>query len=160
MEEKNNYAYIAIVAIVAIVAVVVLMSGGSKTTVTPSITSGDMVGDAIKNNLRTGETLNFGDTTIERVNDGVITTKIYQEENQITGKIVNKKISSFIPDDRRAPITTCHHSGCSDGCVVTGCNPSIATCSGAECSGHPPGSCTSNPTCSKSSTAQGGNNLN
>lgn len=48
MEEKNSYAYIAIVAIVAIVAVVVMMSGGSKTTtVTPSFTNEDVVGDAL-----------------------------------------------------------------------------------------------------------------
>jgi hypothetical protein len=46
MENKNNFAYIAIVAIVAIVAVVVMMSGGSKTAVTPSFTDGDVVGKA------------------------------------------------------------------------------------------------------------------
>lgn len=48
MEEKNNYAYIAIVAIVAIVALVVLINGGSKTTVTPSLSSGDLIGEAVK----------------------------------------------------------------------------------------------------------------
>lgn len=49
MEEKNSYAYIAIVAIVAIVAVVVMMSGGSKTTiVTPSISGGDLIGEAVR----------------------------------------------------------------------------------------------------------------
>jgi hypothetical protein len=129
MENKNAYAYIAIVAIVAVVAMVVLISGGSKTTVTPTISSGDLTGEAVRT------TSNYEVKDSEKP----ITESIIEE---LKGKGILKEDSTieefhFMEEaelEFKSNMMIIHAPG----------GPSIIACGG--CSGE--GSCSGNEGCS------------